>query len=289
MSTASDLPSSEPMPCPDDAARTAAAAPMPPAARTVAENAAAADPASNTRGNGTPVYAGPVHAGPVHAGPTGSSAENSSPGNPAPEIASPENDAPVHDEGSSVGPSIGPSAGAGPVAADDPRLVLLEGAEAERLVVRHQAGVWRYLRAMGCDVNEADDLTQDTFVSVLRRPFTDYGEVATSAYLRRVAFSRLVSIRRKSGREKLVGELHELDIVWGRLAGGDQGEAMLEALQLCLKSLSDRARLALQLRYRDRVPRAGIADALEITEHGVKNLMQRAKKQLRTCIERRIS
>lgn len=284
MSTASDLPSSEPMPCPDDAARTAAAAPMPPAARTVAENAAAADPASNTRGNGTPVYAGPVH-----AGPTGSSAENSSPGNPAPEIASPENDAPVHDEGSSVGPSIGPSAGAGPVAADDPRLVLLEGAEAERLVVRHQAGVWRYLRAMGCDVNEADDLTQDTFVSVLRRPFTDYGEVATSAYLRRVAFSRLVSIRRKSGREKLVGELHELDIVWGRLAGGDQGEAMLEALQLCLKSLSDRARLALQLRYRDRVPRAGIADALEITEHGVKNLMQRAKKQLRTCIERRIS
>jgi RNA polymerase sigma-70 factor (ECF subfamily) len=175
------------------------------------------------------------------------------------------------------------------VAEDDPRLVLLEGAEAERLVVRHQAGVWRYLRAMGCDVNEADDLTQDTFVSVLRRPFTDYGEVATSAYLRRVAFSRLVSIRRKSGREKLVGELHELDIVWGRLAGGDQWEVMLEALQLCLKSLSDRARLALQLRYRDRVPRAGIADALEITEHGVKNLMQRAKKQLRTCIERRIS
>ena len=277
------------MPCPDDAARTAAAAPVPPAACTVAENAGAADPASHTRGDGTPVHAGPQHAGPLHAGPTGSSAENSSPRNPAPEIASPENDTRVHDEGSSVGSSIGSSIGAGPVAADDPRLVLLEGAEAERLVVRHQAGVWRYLRAMGCDVNEADDLTQDTFVSVLRRPFTDYGEVATSAYLRRVAFSRLVSIRRKSGREKLVGELHELDIVWGRLAGGDQGEAMLEALQLCLKSLSDRARLALQLRYRDRVPRAGIADALEITEHGVKNLMQRAKKQLRTCIERRIS
>ena len=27
----------------------------------------------------------------------------------------------------------------------------------------HQAGVWRYLRYVGCEPPEADDLTQDTF------------------------------------------------------------------------------------------------------------------------------
>jgi len=174
-------------------------------------------------------------------------------------------------------------------ASREPPVVMLEGEEAERLVERHQAGIWRYLRAMGCDANEADDLTQDTFVLVLRRPFTNHGDVATSAYLRRVALNRLISVRRKSGREHLVGELQELDIVWDRLAGSDQGEAMLEALQLCLKSLADRSRRALDMRYRQGVPRAMIAESLQITEHGVKNLMQRAKEKLRKCIERRIS
>jgi RNA polymerase sigma-70 factor (ECF subfamily) len=32
------------------------------------------------------------------------------------------------------------------------------------------------------------------------------------------------------------------------------------------------------------MPRAQIAEGLEMTEHGAKNLMQRAKQQLRECI-----
>jgi len=47
--------------------------------------------------------------------------------------------------------------------------------------------------------------------------------------------------------------------------------------------------MALNMRYRDRRARKEIAEHLEITEHGAKNLMQRAKKQLRTCIEGKIN
>jgi len=32
-------------------------------------------------------------------------------------------------------------------------------------------GVWRYLRVLGCGVAEADDLVQETFVTVLSRGF----------------------------------------------------------------------------------------------------------------------
>jgi RNA polymerase sigma-70 factor (ECF subfamily) len=39
------------------------------------------------------------------------------------------------------------------------------------------------------------------------------------------------------------------------------------------------------MRFRDRFSRAEIASALAISESGAKNLMQRAKKQLRTCVE----
>jgi RNA polymerase sigma-70 factor (ECF subfamily) len=52
--------------------------------------------------------------------------------------------------------------------------------------------------------------------------------------------------------------------------------------------LTDRARLALEMRFRDRGSRAEIAAALGITEHGAKNLMQRAKQQLRDCIKRKV-
>ena len=43
----------------------------------------------------------------------------------------------------------------------------------EELARRHQAGVWRYLRLLGCAPDLADDLVQETFLQVLRRPFVD--------------------------------------------------------------------------------------------------------------------
>ncbi len=69
-----------------------------------------------------------------------------------------------------------------------------------QLIDEYQAGVWRYLRALGCDYAEADDLTQDTFLAVLRKPFVNYGPAATNGYLRKVAFNRFISARRKAGK-----------------------------------------------------------------------------------------
>ena len=159
----------------------------------------------------------------------------------------------------------------------------------EQLIEEHQAGVWRYLRSLGCDTSEADDITQETFLSILERPFSQYSAAATAAYLRKVAFNRFVSARRRSGRVILMEQVEEVDRTWSRLASDDQGEAMLDALKDCLQNLSKRARWALEMRFRDRLARSAIASALEITEHGAKNLMQRAKKQLRECIESKLS
>jgi RNA polymerase sigma-70 factor (ECF subfamily) len=43
------------------------------------------------------------------------------------------------------------------------------------------------------------------------------------------------------------------------------------------------------MRFRGESSREEIAAALEITEHGAKNLMQRAKQQLRECIENKLT
>jgi RNA polymerase sigma-70 factor (ECF subfamily) len=156
------------------------------------------------------------------------------------------------------------------------------------LIANHQVGVWRYLRAIGCDAAAADDLTQETFLAVLEKPFEHYNDAATASYLRRVAYNLLVSAKRKDKKLQVVEDVEEFDTCWEDWAGDSHGEERLEALNECLQALTERARWSLQMRFRDKLSRAEIAAALEITEHGAKNLMQRAKQQLKDCVDRKI-
>jgi len=162
------------------------------------------------------------------------------------------------------------------------------GFDPVRLIQAYQAGIWRYLRALGCEASLAEDLTQDTFVAVLQRPFNDVSPAATAAYLRKTALNMLISHERRAGRMRPVEDIEQLDRTWTRWAGDDDGEMVLSHLRECLDRLTDRARMALEMRFRSEASRTEIAVALEITEHGAKNLMQRAKQQLRECVESKL-
>ena len=162
------------------------------------------------------------------------------------------------------------------------------GYDPVRLIETYQAGVWRYLRALGCDAAQAEDLTQDTFLAVLQRPFQDINPAATAAYLRKTALNLFISQQRRAGKVTAVEDVEEFDRTWVQWAGQDDGEALLEALRDCLQGLTGRARMALEMRFRDNSSRDDIAAALAITDHGAKNLMQRAKHQLRECIQKKL-
>ena len=156
------------------------------------------------------------------------------------------------------------------------------------LVSKHQAGIWRYLRALGADAALADDLTQDTFLEVMRRPFEHFSDAASASYLRRVAHNLFISRRRREGKMTVTEHADQFESAWIRWAGFDSGNAALDALTDCLQRLTDRAQLALRLRFAEDNSRQTIAESLGITEHGAKNLMQRAKSQLRQCVEQKI-
>jgi len=157
------------------------------------------------------------------------------------------------------------------------------------LVARHQVAVWRYLRALGAEPALADDLTQDTFLEIMRKPFTQYSDAASASYLRRVAHNLFISRRRRDGRMTVTEHAEKFESAWVRWAGFDSGNAALDALTDCFERLTERARLALRLRFSGESTREAIAGELGITEHGAKNLMQRAKAQLRDCVERKIT
>ena len=154
------------------------------------------------------------------------------------------------------------------------------------LIDAHYLGVWRYLRAIGCPPHLADDITQETFVAVLDRPFEQLSAQATASYLRRVAFHLFVTVKRRENRVSVTDELDLLDRDWTRWAGSDaSGNEWIDALRECFKRLTPRAQTSLRMRFADKATREQIADELKITEHGVKNLQQRAKAQLRACLD----
>lgn len=148
--------------------------------------------------------------------------------------------------------------------------------------------VWRYLRALGADAALADDLTQDTFLEIMRRPLEQYNDSATASYLRRVAHNFFISRRRREARMNVTQHAEQFETAWIRWAGFDAGNELLEALKDCFARLTDRAQLALSLRFDQEATRQGIAEQLGISEHGAKNLMQRAKTQLKECLEKKI-
>src|SRR3954469_24059122 len=118
------------------------------------------------------------------------------------------------------------------------------GFDPVRLIQAYQAGIWRYLRALGCEASLAEDLTQDTFLAVLQRPFNDVSPAATSAYLRKTALNLLISHERRAGRVRPVENIELLDNPWTRWAGDDDGEMVLGHLRDCLGRLTERARRA---------------------------------------------
>ncbi|MBA62032.1 MAG: RNA polymerase subunit sigma-70 [Planctomycetaceae bacterium] len=155
----------------------------------------------------------------------------------------------------------------------------------EQLIHKYQNGIWRYLRVLGCEASLAEDITQETFLKVIKKGFEQYNDAATAGYLRKVAYNLFISVQRREGKNIVTNEVERLDASWDKWAGADNGDTLLGMLRECLEGLTERARSALELRFRKEQTRAAIANHLQITEDGAKNLMQRAKKQLRDCVD----
>lgn len=161
-------------------------------------------------------------------------------------------------------------------------------AEMAALVHAHQAGVWRYLRYLGCCPMEADDLTQETFLVVFRDGFEERCPKQTAAYLRTVARNRLLMVRRSQKKTPEV-DLEAAEVVWAEAFGEGGLDDYLVALEDCLETgVTPRVRRALDMLYRDRLSRSEMAEQLEMAVEGVKTLLRRARSALRECVERKL-
>ena len=155
------------------------------------------------------------------------------------------------------------------------------------LIGRHQNELWRYARYLGAEANEADDLVQETFVGVHKRPFEQRTERESAAYLRKVLRNRLLQRRRRQGREVTTVGLEMAEQVWTENKADTHWNDHLLALEDCLQALQERSQSAVRLFYHDGLSHRQIAEQIKLAPEGVKTLLRRARHALRECIRRK--
>lgn len=160
--------------------------------------------------------------------------------------------------------------------------------EIEQLVRAHQGTLLRYLRYLGAEESIAQDVAQDTFIALLQSDMEVRDHKATSGWLRTTARNFYFMHLRRQKRAVALPDEDILEATWCEEEGEHWGEEYRRALANCLQGLTDRARLALKLRYGEDASREEISFAVGLDAEGAKTLLRRAKDKLRECIRKQV-
>jgi RNA polymerase sigma-70 factor, ECF subfamily len=150
----------------------------------------------------------------------------------------------------------------------------------------HVAAIRRYLRFLGAERTDLDDLVQEVLLAAVRS-FTP--AEPSLPWLLVTARNALRQHLRRLGRRREVADLDRLDAAWAAQMGDDAGQAKRDALVECLQTLPERSRQAVLLRYHEGLSRESIAAQTGLRVEGVKSLLERVRTALGECIERRVS
>lgn len=154
------------------------------------------------------------------------------------------------------------------------------------LVHRHQRGVWRFMRMLGCPAAEADGLAVETFAVAHEKGLVERDPREAAAFLRRTArFLWLRHVRRaRRDRERFAAAAEAL---WQEDCARDDGDAFVEALRSCVAALDGRAATVVRMCYVEELPHAEVAARLGLKKNGLRTLLHRLRAALRECVQRR--
>lgn len=145
-----------------------------------------------------------------------------------------------------------------------------------------------YVHALVGHAADRDDILQDTALAVIEsyprfdrsRPFLPWA--LSIARARAIDFARLRSLRplalSPAAAEALAVAFEQVS---------DLERTRLDHLRECLDRLDARSREACELRYRSGMQPAQISEHLRLQPNTVAKVLQRAREQLRDCIEQR--
>lgn len=152
------------------------------------------------------------------------------------------------------------------------------------LVERHRGRVHAICHRYFRDAVDAEDATQETFLTVLRRAGTFRGEAQVSTWMYRVAVNTCHDMARHRARRPQT-PVEDIEVVSDlRHAHSDEetiaGLELSDVLREALATLDDETRGLLVLCAVEQVPYAEVAEAYGIAVGTVKSRVHRARARL---------
>ena len=154
-------------------------------------------------------------------------------------------------------------------------------ADLAALYEQHAVEVYGYVHRRCRDRALAEDVTQDAFLAAVRT-VEDPGTISVG-WLIQVARNRLVDVLRRQARYE-----GKLQLVGARTESADETGAVVGRLRMtaALEELRVEHRIVLMLHYVDGLTVAALADEVGRTPKAVEALLTRARRALRSELER---
>jgi RNA polymerase sigma-70 factor, ECF subfamily len=159
--------------------------------------------------------------------------------------------------------------------------------QVQMLFVRHESAIRAFVRALLPSFAEADDVLQETFLTVSRR--AESFEIGTNfvAWACGIARLKVLEHYRQHKRATLLSEAAII-----ALADDAPQESMIQsreaALVLCLEKIAPKARDLLWRRYTSRQSSVEIATGTGMTSTAVRVALSKTRAFLRDCVSREL-
>jgi RNA polymerase sigma-70 factor (ECF subfamily) len=161
--------------------------------------------------------------------------------------------------------------------------------EFEALVIEHHVRLRAFVRSLGVDPDWVDDVAQEAFLTAYRQwdsfdTARDFGK-----WVRGIAANIVRNETRKEARRQRILNAELAEILLCRYAESrDRQEPLsIDAIRQCVSELAPRSQQALQGRYRDGLSAPQVAERLKTTAANVRQILARARRQVRDCVELR--
>ena len=161
-------------------------------------------------------------------------------------------------------------------------------AKVQGLFLQYQPAVRGYILSMIPDFSAADDVMQETFLTVTRKAASFEIGTSFAAWVKTIARFKALEAIRARRFESLSEEVLQALGAEPRELRPDSDER-LALLRSCLDQLAPQARRSIDYRYQNEHLPPQIADLMGCTVQSVNVTLSRARTFLRDCVQRKMS